>query len=281
MPTTPPSKESLHEVLPDSFASSVLQLYTGTQVTIRIKGENWAKEYKVPKGLLCKQSPYFAAMFEGKFREGEEQSATLEELEGVVSVRSFETLLQYLFLGKIVHPGEAKREEIGHVIEFMRFADMCGVTGVEEVMSTRLKDIIVKVCPYYNWDAQQSSETENPTGVTVENISAAANLPSGNLVRRVLAETAVRDFFQGNMVDFWKETCQAIPSFGLDLLEATRDTMATVRHDRYNMRFVDPINRSATEFPKHQCPGASCGSWGCDCMERNNVSTGTWGAGPE
>lgn len=38
-------------------------------------------EYTVPKGLLCDQSPVFAAMFEGGFRETQEQIVDLEEIE--------------------------------------------------------------------------------------------------------------------------------------------------------------------------------------------------------
>jgi hypothetical protein len=42
--------------------------------------------YDVSKTLLCSHSPYFAGMFNGKFKEGQEHSAVLEEIEGVVSV---------------------------------------------------------------------------------------------------------------------------------------------------------------------------------------------------
>jgi hypothetical protein len=38
--------------------------------------------------MLCKQSTYFAATFEGRFQEGEEQSTTLAEIGGVVSTEA-------------------------------------------------------------------------------------------------------------------------------------------------------------------------------------------------
>ncbi|TAQ89347.1 hypothetical protein B7494_g2347 [Chlorociboria aeruginascens] len=53
-------------------------------------------EYKLPNALLCKQSEYFAAMLEGPFKEGEEQSTTLEEIDGVVTPRSFQMLVHTL-----------------------------------------------------------------------------------------------------------------------------------------------------------------------------------------
>lgn len=36
-------------------------------------------------------------MFEGSFRESQEQMATLQEIEGVVSVQSVEALIQWLY----------------------------------------------------------------------------------------------------------------------------------------------------------------------------------------
>jgi hypothetical protein len=81
----------------------LLPLYSGPQVTIRI--ESASHEYKLPKALLCKQSPYFAAMFEGPFREGEEQATTLEEINGVVTPRSFQMFVQWVCLGRVVFRG--------------------------------------------------------------------------------------------------------------------------------------------------------------------------------
>ncbi|KAH9208534.1 hypothetical protein DL95DRAFT_467681 [Leptodontidium sp. 2 PMI_412] len=74
----------------EDFATSLLPLYSGPQVTIRISFAS--HEYILPKALLCKQSPYFAAAFEGNFKEGEDQSTTLEVIDGVGSTRSFQML---------------------------------------------------------------------------------------------------------------------------------------------------------------------------------------------
>jgi len=72
------AQERLLDAAFEHFATSLLPLYSGPQVTIRIGSAS--HEYKLPKALLCKQSPYLAAMFEGPFKEGEEQSTTLEEI---------------------------------------------------------------------------------------------------------------------------------------------------------------------------------------------------------
>ena len=87
-------------------------------------------EYKLPKVLLYKQSPYFAATFEGAFMEGEEQSTTLEEIDGVVSTQSFQMLMQWVCLGRVVFGKSAPEQAITTAIEFARLTDMCGVTGM-------------------------------------------------------------------------------------------------------------------------------------------------------
>lgn len=111
------------------------------QVTIRIGSAN--VEYKLPKALLCKQSSYFAATFEGSFKEGEEQSTALEEDDGVVSTQSFQMLAQWVILGRIEFGEFAPEEAISRAIEFARLADMCGVTGMESLIAEHIKAIIL------------------------------------------------------------------------------------------------------------------------------------------
>ena len=100
-------------------------------------------EYKLPKALLCKQSLYFVAMFKGPFREGEEQATTLEEINGVVTPRSFEILVQWVCLGRVVFRECAPDVAITTAIEFARLADMCRITGMESLMAEHIKAIIL------------------------------------------------------------------------------------------------------------------------------------------
>jgi hypothetical protein len=51
---------------------------------------------------VCKQSSYFRATFAGEFQEGVEQSANLTEEDGVVLIRSFQLLVQWLYLGRVI-----------------------------------------------------------------------------------------------------------------------------------------------------------------------------------
>jgi hypothetical protein len=58
-------------------------------------------EYKLSKALLCKQSLYFAAIFERNFEESEDQSTILVEADDVVIPQSFQILVQWLYHHKL------------------------------------------------------------------------------------------------------------------------------------------------------------------------------------
>jgi hypothetical protein len=63
-------------------------MFSGPQVSIRVGDDG--PTYQVSKDLICKQSPYFAAMFGGKFKEAERNTTTLTKIEGAVSASSVE-----------------------------------------------------------------------------------------------------------------------------------------------------------------------------------------------
>lgn len=96
-----------------------LPLLHGPEVVIKIG--TYDQEYRFPKHLLCSQSPYFAAMFStGKFKEGLDQSATLEEMKDVVSIRSFEMLTQWIYTGHVIIGDLEPTDAISMCIEFAR-----------------------------------------------------------------------------------------------------------------------------------------------------------------
>lgn len=136
------------------FLSSVLPLFHGPFVKIRIDSSDI--EYTVSKPLLCRESTYFSAMFDGEFSEGQEQTATLEEIEGVVSARSLEALLQWLYLRRVRFDLKETEDQISAAIELVRLSDMCNITGVESHMAQYIKDILIanpkpRPSPYEKW----------------------------------------------------------------------------------------------------------------------------------
>jgi hypothetical protein len=69
-------------------------MFSGTQVTIKI-GDN-GPTFRISKDLLCKQSSYFAEMYvEENSKEGYENYTTLQEIDGVLTPESFQTLVQW------------------------------------------------------------------------------------------------------------------------------------------------------------------------------------------
>ncbi|KAL5344258.1 hypothetical protein ACLOAV_010762 [Pseudogymnoascus australis] len=221
----------------DDFAASLLPLYVGPWVTIRIGSAS--PEYKLPKALLCKQSPYFASMFNGKFKEGEEQSATLEEIDGVVSARSFQMLAQWVCLGRVVAGTLPPGESITSAIEFARLADMCGVVGMESRMAEYIKSTIIdNPGPY---DFETGTTNSHTHFITLENIISAAFLPDGHPVRNVLALATVEGYLNCENHKFSKESSK-VPSFSADLLAAVKTTLKTMRRGEYSVTFTEPFN---------------------------------------
>lgn len=119
--------------------------------------------------------------------------------------------------------------------------------------------------PYHSkepsWD---TATTPAPAFIiTVHHVDAASNLPSGSLARRVLAESAVLDFFRCTNFPDWKALCEEVPSFAVDLLEAVQVAMGTV-HSHTQVCFADPIDQGQEGFGTvhpHKYSGDDSG-WG-------------------
>lgn len=233
------AQERLLDAAFEHFATSLLPLYSGPQVTIRIGSAS--HEYKLPKALLCKQSPYFAAMFEGPFKEGEEQSTTLEEIHGVVTPRSFQMLVQWVCLGRVVSRECAPDVAITTAIEFARLADMCRITGMESLMAEHIKAIILaNPLPDLEW-LERPPDT-NTHCLTSQHITSAVALPEGHPVRAILAAATVEGCLRQHNYKFEREASR-VPEFSVDLLKAVRATIESITIEYNATTFEDPISR--------------------------------------
>lgn len=233
----------------EGFAASLLPLYSSPQVTIRVGSTS--REYKLSKTLICKQSPYFAAAFEGEFREGEEQSITLTEMDGVVSVRGFELLVQWLYLGRVIFGKSTPKETITAAIEFVRFADMCGVTGMETLMAEHIKAIIIA-----NPAPSSGKSDTNTYCLTSRHIVSAASLPDGHPVRSLLAAAAVKRYLRDDNHKFLKEI-QEVPNFYFDLLKAVKATLESLTTDYNCIIAKDPITGEGVYFMEIRIEGST------------------------
>jgi len=226
----------------EGFAKSILPLYSGPQVVIRIGSAS--DEYALPKALLCEQSPYFAAMFEGSFEEGKSQSATLEEIDGVVSTRSFQILVQWLWLGRVVFGKSTPEEAITAAIEFVRLADMCGITGVESFMAEHIREVIRANPPPANIDDSFESDRDPQTNtyyLNSQHIVSIASLPKGHPVRSMIAMAAVQGYFRHGDFKFLEEAGD-LHTFSFDLLQEVKATLKTLTPGKNHITFKDPFS---------------------------------------
>ena len=159
----------------------------------------------------------------------------MTEIDGVVSIRSFELLVQWLYLGRVIFGKLTPTETITAAIEFVRFADMCGVTGMETLMAEHIKAIIMAPAP-----GSRRPDT-NTHRLTSKHIISAASLPEEHPVRSMLAAAAVREYFRDDNHMFLKET-QEVPNFSADLLKAVKATLKrlTISHNRIVVK--DPVS---------------------------------------
>jgi hypothetical protein len=167
-------------------------------------------------------------MFEGPFREGEEEATTLEEINGVVTPRSFQMFVQWVCLGRVVFRGCAPDVAITTAIEFARLADMCRITGMESLMAEHIKAIILaNPAPEDSkWDDWRAPDT-NTHCLTSQHITSAVALPEGHPVRAILAAATVEGRLRRHNYKFEREASR-VPEFSVDLLKAVRATIESI-----------------------------------------------------
>ena len=177
---------------------------------------------------------------EAHFKEGVEQSATIEEMDGVVSTRSFEMLAQWVILGRIVFEDSPPAEAIALSIEFARLMDMCQITGAESFIAQHIKDIILADAPLHK-DGYARDHDANLYAITSQNIESAVNLPDRHPVRGILAMAMVESFLQTDDHKFQKEI-EEIPGFAVDVLAAVKATSKTITRGSYSPEFKEPLS---------------------------------------
>ena len=159
----------------------------------------------------------------------------MAEMDGVVSIRSFELLVQWLYLGRVIFGRLTPKETITAAIEFVRFADMCGVTDMETLMAERIKAIIIA-----NPDSNPRKPDTNTQYLTSKHIISVASLPKEHPVRSLLAAAAVEGYLRDDNHKFLKET-QEVPSFSVDLIKAVKATLKSITTDYDCIIVKDPV----------------------------------------
>ncbi|KAJ5108919.1 hypothetical protein N7456_005594 [Penicillium angulare] len=221
---------------------SILPLYYGPLVKIRIKPSN--DEYAISKDLLCTNSPVFSAMFKGPFKESQQMIAELEEMEYVVSVRSVQALIQWLYCRTVKFSINDPGERITAALELVRLADKYIIVGIEAQMAQYIREIIV-ANPHPIATLYGSRRDTNTYWIAHEHIISASYLRRGHPVRQILATACVSGYLHHK---FFKEA-EEYPSFAADLLLEVKSTLGRP-NSKPAGTFEDPITGRIFELRK-------------------------------
>ncbi|KAJ6102136.1 hypothetical protein N7486_004563 [Penicillium sp. IBT 16267x] len=220
--------------------------------TVDIKIGSSPDVHKVSTELLCEKSPYFAAMFTGDFMEKTNNAVTMQEIEGVVSVRSFSMLLEWVYLDRINDEPTQAEERISALIEFARFADMCLIS--EELFDLIERNLSLVILNSQSNSAQDDTSLDDTSldasldatslhlhHVTKDHIGSAMRLPMGNPVRKLMVKACVGNFLGPTMFKFERET-RDIDDFAADLLCTVRDTLKDATFANGEINYNDPFS---------------------------------------
>jgi hypothetical protein len=177
-------------------------------------------------------------MFEGDFKESADQSTILGDIDGVLSTRSFEMLVQWLYVGRISFGKILSKEAITAIVEFVRLADMYEVTGMEDLLAGRIKAMIVGKAPTAKARKRMVPIVHHPW-LTSEHIKSAVLLPKGHPVRRVLTMAAVPAYL--NRAN-WLSEALKLDDFAVDLLEEMQITTRSFQSDGSCVTIQDPLS---------------------------------------
>ncbi|KAJ5721103.1 uncharacterized protein N7483_009037 [Penicillium malachiteum] len=228
----------------------MLHLYHGPLVKLRLNPSN--REFTVSKDLLCAESKILAVMFEeGRFKESQQMEANLNEEEHIVSVRSVEALIQWIYIRVVKFDVEDPGENITAAMELVRLADLYFITGLETEMAQYIKKIIIaNPGPKRTGTSKSKYDTlsERDTHwLNAEHIISATYLRPDHPVRQTLAAACVAGFIQHYPGKFHKLT-DDYPSFRADLARQVVPVMKISSLLPSYRTFEDPISGEELEM---------------------------------
>jgi hypothetical protein len=149
-------------------------------------------------------------------------------------------LVQWLYIGKILFDEIPSEEAITAILEFVRLADMCHVTGMEDLMAGRIKAMIVDKAPTTK-ARKRTATIVHHLCLTSEHIMSAVLLPKGHPVRRILTMAAVPAYL--NRANYLSEALE-IQHFAVDLLKEVQITTKSFQSDGSCITIQDPLSSS-------------------------------------
>ncbi|KAH8761260.1 hypothetical protein F5882DRAFT_336780, partial [Hyaloscypha sp. PMI_1271] len=162
-------------------------------------------------------------------------------MHGVVTPRSFQMLVQWVGLSRVVFRECAPDVAITTAIEFARLADICRITGMESLMAEPINTIILaNPAPEDSKWASWRAPDINTHCLTSQHITLVIDLPEGYLVRAILAAATIERCLRQHNYKFEREASR-VPEFSVDLLKAMRATIESIPIEN-PPTFEDPIS---------------------------------------
>ncbi|KAJ5466444.1 hypothetical protein N7530_010231 [Penicillium desertorum] len=184
-------------------------------------------------------------MFKPGFREHEEQAATLQEEADIVSARSIQALIQWLYT-RIINFGTKDNSEcVSAAIELARLADKYGIIGIQSAVADKIRKVI---CSRNNQNG--SFLRDNTASLKSAHIISGTFLPRLHPVRRILAAACVCGYLQQKNYKFAQEA-EDHPNFAADLLREVQpalDTASVFRERVFTVR--DPVDNAETRLQR-------------------------------
>ena len=170
-------------------------------------------------------------MLNGNFKEAQEQTVELEEMEGVVSACGVRYFVSWLYQGL----AKSDIKSITFVIELARFADLYMVTALE----LRIHDFIRTVILTAPFRQGPFPNDQNTFRLKSHHIISALDLPRENSVRRLLAQASVEACLRSDRYQF-KDLALEYPAYGSDL---RREVHRALRNINGVRMLEDPIRK--------------------------------------
>ncbi|OQE17369.1 hypothetical protein PENFLA_c024G06614 [Penicillium flavigenum] len=170
-------------------------------------------------------------MFKPGFREHEEQAATLQEETDIVSARSIQALIQWLYTRVINFGIKDNSECVSAAIELARLADKYGIIGIQSANGGGFPK-------------------DNTSSLKSAHIISATFLPRGHPVRRILAAACVCGYMRQKNYKFAQEA-EDHPTFAADLLREVQLALDTTNVFKERAFIIkDPVDNAETRLQR-------------------------------
>ncbi|KAF7719846.1 Uncharacterized protein PECH_007766 [Penicillium ucsense] len=222
------------EITSEQMVKEVMPLFHGPFVKMRLRHTDL--EYTVSKPLLCKASPYFDSMFKDNEIGDVEQIITLDPIDGAVSKRSIEGVLQWIYTRQIHCEASLSRaDEIASAIEIARLADLWRIAGaLRDTLAERIKKAVLA-------SRGKAFKKVKAVIITRQHIFSAGYLPQDHAVRRIVVQAAMGAFLRTDG-DCYGREIREHPSFGADLLQELRPRLNQLIRKGQRAGIADPLD---------------------------------------